>query len=61
MKSDAIRARLIKKKRGSCVNDVPTQLLPRISLREYIFRQAFGAIATVCLLNSFEDQISHAL
>ena len=59
MKANSFRPRLIEEKSGCRINDVFSQFVPRVALRENILCQALSAVAAVGLLNCLKHQIGH--
>ncbi len=59
VEANSIRPRPIKKERGGRLEHVPPQLVPRIPFGEDAFRQAFGGVAAIGLLDDLEHQFRH--
>ena len=59
VKPDSFRSGRVEEKCRRCLNHVGAQFIPRVALREKIFRQAFRAIAAIGFLDGLEHQIDH--
>jgi hypothetical protein len=59
METNSLGPWTIEKERGSRLQYVLSEFIPRIPFREYALRKAFSAIAAVGLLDDFEYQLGH--
>jgi len=56
MKADSVGQWTIKEKCRGCFQDVFAQVLPSVRFGENAFREAFGAVAAIGLLDNLEHQ-----
>jgi hypothetical protein len=59
VKADLFGGWLIEEEGGRRLDDVFSQFLPRVGLREDVLRQALRAVAAVGFLNRLKNQFGH--